>query len=320
MLHAAGRVEIDGRRLPLKFSRTFVAGAVSVIAGAAVLGAPPRDPGPVARALIEAERMKTEIPHRLDAPSDSLGLGIPRSLGEIILWAGVILGALLIGYALRDSLPGWDRSRRLQGERQSAEDDTAAAPTLHGARREAEGLAAAGRFDEAMHVLLLRAVAELRDTLKLTIADSLTAREIERRAPLDGGGKTAFGRMVHAVERVVFGQRAPTSAPIAPAAAISTRSPLRSPPERADERDRRFLAARGAGAGRLAVALFALALLFTGGGGVDTEGSDGPNSYSRSAIGHRALFETLSQAWPQRHARRRRSVGQARRPGRAGDG
>jgi hypothetical protein len=45
--------------------------------------------------------------------------------------------------------------------------------------------------------------------------------------------------------------------------------------------------------GGLAVALFALALLFTG-GGEDIANADGPNSYSRSAIGHRALYEMLA--------------------------
>ncbi len=50
-----------------------------------------------------------------------------------------------------------------------------------------------------------------------------------------------------------------------------------------------------AGLGGLAMALFALALVFTGGGDADTENTSGANSYSRSAIGHRALFETLAK-------------------------
>ena len=49
--------------------------------------------------------------------------------------------------------------------------------------------------------------------------------------------------------------------------------------------------------GGLAVLLFALALLFTGGGGgADPDNSDGANSYSRSALGHRALYEMLGEA------------------------
>jgi hypothetical protein len=124
------------------------------------------------------------------------------------LWTLVILGALAIAYALRNSLPAWDRTRRLESEDDGERKFGPAKPSLEGARREAEDLAREGRFDEAMHVLLLRAVSELRDTLKLTIADSLTAREIQRRAPLDERGKSAFGRMVHAVEHVLFGQEA----------------------------------------------------------------------------------------------------------------
>ena len=45
--------------------------------------------------------------------------------------------------------------------------------------------------------------------------------------------------------------------------------------------------------GGLAVALFAFALLFTG-GGEDAAKADGPSSYSRSAIGHRALYQMLA--------------------------
>ncbi len=48
--------------------------------------------------------------------------------------------------------------------------------------------------------------------------------------------------------------------------------------------------------GGLAVILFALALLFSGGGGEPGQGDgDGANSYSKSAIGHRALYETLEK-------------------------
>jgi hypothetical protein len=73
------------------------------------------------------------------------------------------------------------------------------------ARLEADDLARAGRYAEAMHVLLLRSLAELRDKLKVTFADSLTSREILRRAPLGELGRAAFAEIVRAVERVVFG-------------------------------------------------------------------------------------------------------------------
>ena len=55
-------------------------------------------------------------------------------------------------------------------------------------------------------MLLLRAFAELRDELKVTFADSLTSREILRRAPLDDLARAAFAHIVYAVERVVFGE------------------------------------------------------------------------------------------------------------------
>ena len=172
--------------------------------GAPAAAAP--DPKSIAQKLIAAESMQTEIPNRLDTPDNSWGFHLPRSLAEAILWIAVIAGAIAIGYALRDNLPGWDRSRRLEEEGSEGDGGLARATMLAGARNEADALAAQGRYDEAMHVLLLRAVGELREKLRLSIADSLTAREIERRAPLDVSGKGAFSRIVRAVEHALFGR------------------------------------------------------------------------------------------------------------------
>ncbi len=188
-------------------TRWVVVAALSPCAPAFAAAALP-DPKKIAQSLIDSEAMQTAIPRRLDEPIPSWNLHLPRNLSEAILWALVILGVLAIAYALRNSLPAWDRTSRLAAEGEDEGGLGDGRSSLQDVRREAEDLARLGRFDEAMHVLLLRAVGELRDKLKLTIADSLTAREIERRAPLDDSGKSAFGRMVHAVEHVVFGREA----------------------------------------------------------------------------------------------------------------
>jgi hypothetical protein len=201
-------IESTGPRT-MRIWRTFALAAASTAAsldGAARASTPDDSALAIAQKLLRHENIQTEIPHRLDESRGPMLFHLPHTLGEFILWGAAIAGAVAIGYSVRDSLPGWDRSRQLTAEQTSDEASGSETPTLLGARDEADGLARNGRFDEAMHVLLLQAVAELRDKLKLSISDSLTAREIERRAPLDPSGKTAFGRMVRAVEHVVFGQ------------------------------------------------------------------------------------------------------------------
>lgn len=73
---------------------------------------------------------------------------------------------------------------------------------------EAEALAGAGRFDEAVHVLLLRALDLLARQAGLTLPPSLTSREVLARLPLTPGARQALATLVEAVEVSRFGGRA----------------------------------------------------------------------------------------------------------------
>lgn len=73
---------------------------------------------------------------------------------------------------------------------------------------EAEALAGAGRFDEAVHVLLLRALDLLARQAGLTLTPSLTSREALARLPLTPGARQALASLVQAVEVSRFGGRA----------------------------------------------------------------------------------------------------------------
>ncbi len=70
---------------------------------------------------------------------------------------------------------------------------------------DADDLARAGRIAEAMHLLLLRALMEMRARLQITLADSLTSREILRKVVLPDDGRLALGELIGRVERVHFG-------------------------------------------------------------------------------------------------------------------
>src|SRR6266545_4937325 len=74
----------------------------------------------------------------------------------------------------------------------------------------ADELAAAGRFVEAMHVLLLQGLAEIRQRLDEQFADSLTSREILRSTRLSEAGRTSLRDIIHRVELTYFGQRPAT--------------------------------------------------------------------------------------------------------------
>lgn len=82
------------------------------------------------------------------------------------------------------------------------------APLPPGPLDDAERLAAAGRFSEAIHLVLLRLLAELRHLVDLSMADSLTSREILRRnAAIPTATRDALGIVIGAVELCHFGGR-----------------------------------------------------------------------------------------------------------------
>jgi hypothetical protein len=72
----------------------------------------------------------------------------------------------------------------------------------------ADDLAAQGRFVEAMHVLLLQGLAEIRRRLDEQFADSLTSREILRSRHLSDDLRRPLRDVVDRVEWTYFGEHA----------------------------------------------------------------------------------------------------------------
>lgn len=69
----------------------------------------------------------------------------------------------------------------------------------------AQRLVAEKRFAEAIHALLLAAIERLKRIRKTEMPDSLTSREVLRRAGLTGSAHQALSRLVARVEIVQFG-------------------------------------------------------------------------------------------------------------------
>ncbi len=136
---------------------------------------------------------------------------LPGWVGWVVI--GVIAAVLAYGiggYLLTDVLPFWRRRGRLDwAEAPPTGDGAAAMPAS--AIDAADALAADGRIADAMHRLLLGGLAALRDRPGAALADSLTSREILRRASLPEPARAALRDMILRVEVTHFGAR-PTSA------------------------------------------------------------------------------------------------------------
>ena len=179
----------------------FVFAAV-VVAGLALSPAAwPQSPGPAERAAgdtIRSLNLQTELPQRQQRKS------FPVQIPVEVVWLALIAAAGLILYLLRDSLPFWRRSRD-QWDDTSAETQANATPGPIDALGAADQLSRYGRFVEAMHMLLLQSLAEIRQRLGVQFADSLTSREILRGTSLSPQGRAALREIVAAVEWTYFG-------------------------------------------------------------------------------------------------------------------
>ena len=73
--------------------------------------------------------------------------------------------------------------------------------------READALAALGRFAEAAHLLLLRSVEDLANRRPTLVKPALTARELAALAAFPPGVRARFAAIAALVERSLFGGR-----------------------------------------------------------------------------------------------------------------
>jgi len=145
--------------------------------------------------------IQSKLPHEEEEPQWHLAL--PHEL----LWLLVALGLILLVWALKDVIPafgtgegGWDDATA-PGEAAAGGPGAAEA-----AQVAADDLARQGRFAEAMHVLLLQSLGDIRRRLDERFADSLTSREILRRIRLSDVGLASLRDIIFRVERTYFGE------------------------------------------------------------------------------------------------------------------
>jgi hypothetical protein len=130
-------------------------------------------------------------------------LGSGWSLVEIVLVVLAVIGALWIAWTL---LQRWRLTRALAVP-------AAAAPVIDRAAalallEDADALAAEGRFDEAVHLLLRRSVHHIAAARPDWLSPSSTAREISLIPGLPTAARQAFALIAREVERSLYALRA----------------------------------------------------------------------------------------------------------------
>jgi Domain of unknown function (DUF4129) len=122
-----------------------------------------------------------------------------------VLWVVIAIALGVLLYTFKDMIP---ILRTQQGGAWSGEDTEAGEVVARPPAQvlgAADELAAQGRYVEAMHVLLLQGLADIRARLEEQFADSLTSREILRGARLNPAGRSSLREIIAAVERTYFG-------------------------------------------------------------------------------------------------------------------
>jgi hypothetical protein len=168
------------------------------------------DPSTVALAeeILSDPAFQTELPSNTGVAEVLLsnsGLSAFASvLIYVLIGAFVILAAvwLVREFALGDKTGASGKRAEAEARGSPIADDLLADP---------ERLADQGRFDEAVHALLLIAIRHLTRDLAASPSPSSTSRELRRSLPLEATERDAFGELVRQVELSLFGGR-----PVAP--------------------------------------------------------------------------------------------------------
>jgi hypothetical protein len=151
------------------------------------------------REVLSDRALQTELPKHAPPQGFHLPLGPLELLLRILLWAGLAVLTLLV--------VAWIVRRLPRFARDVAVVDPAGDAPVPIPIASAEALAAAGRYREAIHALLLQTLEALSRAARL--APSLTSREIVARVPVPPRAREALDGLVDAVEVTYFGGQDP---------------------------------------------------------------------------------------------------------------
>ena len=152
---------------------------------------------------------KRIAPENVARPSSSF-MRISPEMALYLLYASLIVIAIVIILNLRANLWSSSRSQQMERVMQQESAPNLVALRMEKAQVEADEMARQGNFAEAMHILLLQSVGELRLRLNVPIAVSLTSREIlHGTAALTPDGRAILADIIGRVEISYFGTHLP---------------------------------------------------------------------------------------------------------------
>lgn len=132
---------------------------------------------------------------------------LPPELVRLLFYLLIAVGVILLIYALKEVLPAFGTGEGGWSDETAPSDaDDAATGGAAAAAVAADDLARQGRFAEAMHVLLLQSLGDMRRRLDEHFADSLTSREILRASRVSETGRASLRDIIARVERTYFGE------------------------------------------------------------------------------------------------------------------
>ena len=133
---------------------------------------------------------------------EALGIYAPAFF-KVLIALAILLALWILWRLLLQPLLERTREARQRAEPEWAPDRDAAVALLS----DADGLAAQGRYAEAVHLLLQRSVGHISDARPDWLMPASTAREIAAFAMLPDRARQAFGAIATRVERSLFALR-----------------------------------------------------------------------------------------------------------------
>ena len=137
----------------------------------------------------------------LEPVGNAIGVSWPV-VEKILIGLAALLALYIVWRILAPLIDQW-RSRQPAPEPEWVPDRAAAIALLEDADR----LAAAGQFGEAVHLLLQRSVSHIADARPEWLNPATTAREISAIPSLPDRARRAFGEIAVRVERSLFALR-----------------------------------------------------------------------------------------------------------------
>lgn len=166
------------------------------------------------RRLLETPGLQLDFPAAVAPPPPPEWLkAFGRFLGDYVapllkyvFWIGLAIIAAAVLFLIVREVANLRRPGRRGAAKRAAPVDWRPEPLKAKALLEdADRLAAAGRFEEAVHLLLHRSVDDLRSRRPDLVRPALTSRDIARIEAVPPTPREAFGRIAKAVERSFFG-------------------------------------------------------------------------------------------------------------------